>query len=94
MLKRQKTIENIEIIYHYGLGKMRDSGNFILNRADWKMIKKKIPFDATGKKCAWEQCLIKRCCYSFGSPGADDTRESLVTKIMCLVCYAAKLASN
>lgn len=41
MLKRQKTIENIEIIYHYGLDKMRDSGNFILNRADWKMIKKK-----------------------------------------------------
>lgn len=59
MLKRQKTIENIEIIYHYGLGKMRDSGNFILNRADWKMIKKKNPFRRNRKKMCMGAMLNK-----------------------------------
>lgn len=71
---------------------MMDSRNFTLNRADWKMIK--IPFNTTGNKCTWEQFLIGRCCHSFGSARDHETQRVFGNKNMCLIYYAAKLASN
>lgn len=71
---------------------MMDRGNFTLKRADWKMIK--IPFHTTGNKRTGEPYFTEPCCHSFGSARDTETQRVFGSKNMCLIYYAAKLASN